>query len=142
MGSKKVTVDITPDGNGDCIIVRNGEYIFVKPEERQMEVREFAELLMSRDQARGIPYLSHQNDSMNKEFDDLLQHIGPSIGFASEAFGNTPDAVNIWIGDERAVSSLHKDHYELLFYRKNKTCCRLDTGTALKINSLRLIQTN
>jgi len=27
-----------------------------------------------------------------------------------------PDACNIWIGDERAVSSMHKDYYENLFY--------------------------
>lgn len=34
-----------------------------------------------------------------------------------EAFGKgPPDAMNLWIGDERAVSSMHKDHYENLFY--------------------------
>ena len=27
-----------------------------------------------------------------------------------------PDAVNLWMGDERVVSSMHKDHYENLFY--------------------------
>lgn len=27
-----------------------------------------------------------------------------------------PDAVNLWMGDERAVSAMHKDHYENLFY--------------------------
>lgn len=32
---------------------------------------------------------------------------------AVEAFGNEPEAVNIWIGDERAVSTMHKDHYEV-----------------------------
>ncbi|OEU11001.1 hypothetical protein FRACYDRAFT_246102 [Fragilariopsis cylindrus CCMP1102] len=26
-----------------------------------------------------------------------------------------PDAVNLWMGDERVVSSMHKDHYENLF---------------------------
>ena len=40
-----------------------------------------------------------------------------TIDFAEEAFGTgPPDAVNLWIGDERAVSSMHKDHYENLFY--------------------------
>jgi hypothetical protein len=31
-------------------------------------------------------------------------------------FGVSPDAVNLWIGNEQAVSSMHKDHYENLFY--------------------------
>lgn len=30
--------------------------------------------------------------------------------------GIGPDAVNLWMGDERAVSAMHKDHYENLFY--------------------------
>jgi len=30
--------------------------------------------------------------------------------------GRGPDACNIWIGDERVVSSMHKDYYENLFY--------------------------
>lgn len=28
----------------------------------------------------------------------------------------SPDAVNLWIGNEHVVSSMHKDHYENLFY--------------------------
>lgn len=35
------------------------------------------------------------------------------LELAKDAFGNEPDAVNIWIGDERAVSTMHKDHYEV-----------------------------
>ena len=29
--------------------------------------------------------------------------------------GKVPDAVNFWMGDERAVTSMHKDHYENLY---------------------------
>jgi jumonji domain-containing protein 7 len=40
-----------------------------------------------------------------------------SIAFAQEAFDTgPPDAINLWIGDERSVSSMHKDHYENLFH--------------------------
>ena len=40
-----------------------------------------------------------------------------SFSFAEEAFGTgPPDAINAWIGNERSVSSMHKDHYENLFY--------------------------
>jgi len=37
--------------------------------------------------------------------------------FAEQAFGTgPPDAINLWIGNENSVSSMHKDHYENLFY--------------------------
>ena len=37
--------------------------------------------------------------------------------FAEQAFGTgPPDAINLWIGNERSVSSMHKDYYENLFY--------------------------
>ena len=29
--------------------------------------------------------------------------------------GCAPDAVNFWMGDERAVTSMHKDHYENIY---------------------------
>jgi hypothetical protein len=43
----------------------------------------------------------------------------PPVGAANDnsiAAGIGPDAVNLWMGDERAVSAMHKDHYENLFY--------------------------
>ena len=40
-----------------------------------------------------------------------------SFPWAHEAFGVTePEAVNLWIGNEQAVSFWHKDHYENLFH--------------------------
>jgi len=43
--------------------------------------------------------------------------IPKTVDFAEEAFGSgPPDAVNIWIGNENAVSSMHMDHYENMFY--------------------------
>ena len=35
--------------------------------------------------------------------------------FAREAFNKDPDAVNFWMGDERAVTSMHKDPYENMY---------------------------
>ena len=34
------------------------------------------------------------------------------ISLAKEVCGNDPEAVNLWIGDDRSVSSCHKDPYE------------------------------
>jgi len=83
-------------------------------------------------------YYSRQNDCLRQELESLWNQQPilnndnnsgtrnvPNGGFlfprsfvwAEEAFGvPEPDEVNLWMGDERAVSSMHKDHYENLFY--------------------------
>lgn len=66
-----------------------------------------------------VVYYSRQNDCLRTEMSSLFSTgLFPStFPFAEEAFGTgPPDAVNVWIGNERSVSSMHKDHYENLFY--------------------------
>lgn len=66
-----------------------------------------------------VLYYSRQNDCLRTEFKSLFDsNLVPStFTWAEDAFGTgPPDAINVWIGDERAVSSMHKDHYENLFY--------------------------
>ena len=66
-----------------------------------------------------VLYYSRQNDCLRTELKPIfdLNIFPPTFPWAEEAFGTgPPDAVNLWIGDERAVSSMHKDHYENLFY--------------------------
>ena len=68
---------------------------------------------------RPVIYYSRQNDCLRTELKSLFDaDIFPSgFEFAEQAFATgPPDAVNLWIGDQRAVSSMHKDHYENLFY--------------------------
>jgi len=40
--------------------------------------------------------------------DGLPEHIEGDIPWATESFGKQPDAVNLWMGDQRAVTSMHK----------------------------------
>jgi jumonji domain-containing protein 7 len=64
-------------------------------------------------------YYSRQNDCLRSDLSTIWKScIFPeSIDWAEEAFNvGPPDAVNLWIGDERATSAMHKDHYENLFY--------------------------
>jgi jumonji domain-containing protein 7 len=72
-----------------------------------------------------VAYYSQQNDCLRKEMSALWDRGLFPAGFswAEEAFQTSeatgpprPDAVNLWIGDRRSVSSMHKDHYENLFY--------------------------
>lgn len=113
-GKDPVTVDVTPFGLGDAVLELPGhhEEIFVMPEEREMPFEEFLKVFNDRDGFDGVPYLSHQNDSLREQFPALFDEVPPVMELAMKAFGNEPEAVNIWIGDERAVSTMHKDHYE------------------------------
>ncbi|KAF1326924.1 putative phospholipase, partial [Globisporangium splendens] len=118
-GDDTVTVDVTPFGFGDAVLdLDDGQKkneVFVMPEEREMTFREFLTALNDRDGFDGVPYLSHQNDSLRDEFPMLYQDVPAYLELAKVAFGNEPEAVNIWIGDERAVSTMHKDHYENMY---------------------------
>mmetsp|Transcript_1861 Transcript_1861/g.3360 ORF Transcript_1861/g.3360 Transcript_1861/m.3360 type:complete len:373 (-) Transcript_1861:71-1189(-) len=59
-----------------------------------------------------ILYYSRQNDCLRTELQPLMKLFPSTIPFAQEAFNTQPEAVNIWIGNEKSVSSIHKDHYE------------------------------
>lgn len=70
-----------------------------------------------------VLYYSRQNDCLRRELGPLWEcllrdhHLPTAFSWAEQAFGTGPaDAVNLWMGNERAVSSMHKDHYENLFY--------------------------
>jgi jumonji domain-containing protein 7 len=67
----------------------------------------------------GVPYYSRQNDCLRAELGALWKSdfFPDSIEWAAEAFGvGPPDAVNLWIGNQHSTSSMHKDHYENMFY--------------------------
>lgn len=59
--------------------------------------------------------MSTEDDNLHGEFSPLLPDVPPSVSFATEAFGRDPDAANVWIGNDRSVSALHKDNYENLY---------------------------
>lgn len=115
-GEMDVSVNVTPCGLGDYVDAASG--LFVKPLEERMRFRDFWALLTRRTQSPardGIPYLSHQNDSLRDQLPVLLKDVPSAVTLGVAAFGNEPEAVNLWIGDERAMSTCHKDHYENLY---------------------------
>jgi jumonji domain-containing protein 7 len=61
-----------------------------------------------------VLYVQKQNDNLHTEFEALLKDVvEPS--WATAAFESRPDAVNLWIGDDRSVSTLHKDPYDNIY---------------------------
>jgi jumonji domain-containing protein 7 len=119
-GKKLVSIDATPSGFGDAVIRHpdDHELVFVQPEKRRVPIGEFLTELEERDcdADADVLYLSHQNDNLSVEMPELLTDVaGEGLPMAVEAFGNSPDAVNLWIGDARAVSTMHRDNYENMY---------------------------
>jgi jumonji domain-containing protein 7 len=89
---------------------------FVLPKTEKMTLAEF----FSKDKSgNSVYYIQSQNSSLTAEFADLLGDLENGKGlpyFAKHIFlDDTPEAVNIWIGGSRSVTSLHKDHYDNLY---------------------------
>jgi len=76
-------------------------------------------------------YYSRQDDCLRNELNPLLQrlikvyNLPTTFSFAEQAFAamNTttatiakPEAINLWIGNEKSTSMMHKDFYENLYY--------------------------
>ena len=61
----------------------------------------FFQTLQTKD-ATDVLYLSQQNDNLRREFPSLLENgmVAPFLELGVKCFGNQPDAINLWIGDE------------------------------------------
>lgn len=131
VGSKIVTASVTPNGYADAALPLSDEplkdaYQFVMPHEESMTVNEFLNILEASPKTGpnycdyGIPdnpdvyYVQKQNSNLTDEWKDILDDI-EEISWATEAFGKSPDAINFWMGDSRAVTSTHKDPYENMY---------------------------
>ncbi|KAF2367016.1 JmjC domain [Trinorchestia longiramus] len=115
VGDASVSVSVTPSGYADA---PNDGY-FVLPEERQLPFREFLSVMETPHSQHGVWYVQKQNSNLTEEFSALLGDLEPGDGrhvsWFSEALGKRPDAVNFWMGDGRAVTSMHKDPYENIY---------------------------
>lgn len=122
LGDTTLSIAVTPNGRADAIV---GDH-FVEPCEERMNMRSLLDALGA---AEGdVPYLSSQCSNLTGELSCLRQDVGDAVPFARPVL-SAPDAVNIWIGDERSVcrarpshllrceqvTSLHADPYENLY---------------------------
>lgn len=112
-----VSINVTPDGLGDCVkMTGDNSKGFVYPLENTMKMGDFCSMLRDRNENDAVPYLSQQDNNFNKSFHHIMSDIEPSFALANYAFQlSGPEAVNLWIGDERAMSSLHKDYFENMY---------------------------
>ncbi|XP_065571789.1 bifunctional peptidase and (3S)-lysyl hydroxylase JMJD7-like [Artemia franciscana] len=111
IGNKFVTVAVTPNGYADAI--REGQ--FVLPEERKIKFSDFLDIIENPDKTNGVYYVQKQDSSLVKEFQEIAEDVPKEIVFASLALEKKPDAINFWMGDKRAVTSMHKDPFENIY---------------------------
>ncbi|XP_063234322.1 bifunctional peptidase and (3S)-lysyl hydroxylase Jmjd7-like isoform X2 [Bacillus rossius redtenbacheri] len=88
---------------------------FVMPEERTVTIDKFFRALDDHEEYPGVFYVQKQNSNLSDDFPELLGDCETHVPWASDAFGCMPDAVNLWIGDGRAITSMHKDPYENIY---------------------------
>jgi peptidyl-lysine (3S)-dioxygenase / protease len=87
------------DGRADAVTEVEGHAkpLFMLPDTQRMTFADF--LRKSRAPTGPVHYISHQNNSLREkdEFAALLsEDLEHEIGFATEAFGCPPEAVNFW----------------------------------------------
>jgi len=111
LGDAPVTITCTPNGLADA---PQGD-LFVMPEERSSTLGDFIDIIEDKRKQEGVFYIQKQNSNLTQEFPQLLQDIEEDIPWATEALGKRPDAVNFWMGDSGAVTSMHKDPYENIY---------------------------
>lgn len=129
MGSRKISIAVTPNGLADAVTRGSDDKLyFAEPFVEQMTMAEFLSKLTSDSTHSEIYYLQSQNgniyssryfkeDSLDSpsEFEPLRPDVPKDITWCTEAFGELPDAVNLWIGNSKSVTSIHCDPYENIY---------------------------
>jgi len=121
MGDRKISVAVTPDGRADAVAWSSGKPYFLEPFVESMTMGDLLDKLSTRNNSKGsdIHYLQSQNGNIYtsryfdpsaedpSEFEPLRKDIPSEVRWCSEALDRSPDAVNLWIGDHRSVTSVH-----------------------------------
>ncbi|KAI5453571.1 hypothetical protein NCC49_005397 [Naganishia albida] len=140
MGERKVSIAVTPNGLADALHTdeTTGKTYFVQPLTENMSFSSFFERLADASNHE-VHYLQSQNGNIYRSASDhpaaeqdndteseetpelavLQQYIEPEVEFMSKALGQKPDAVNLWIGDSKSITSLHKGQYENIYHLLN-----------------------
>ncbi|KAF8165341.1 Clavaminate synthase-like protein, partial [Crassisporium funariophilum] len=132
MGNRQISVAVTPNGRADAI-TRGPEdkLYFVEPCVEKMSMEDLCTRLNDHSlegNDSDILYLQSQNGNLFptasfdepegvslSEFEPLTSDVLEEIPWCSKALGQKPDAVNIWIGNERSTTSIHNDPYENIY---------------------------
>jgi len=122
-GDRLISVAVTPNGRADAVTRGDdGKLYFVEPHTEQMTMSDFLSKLSAGYNGEDVHYLQSQNGNIfsnssgeGSEFEGLQSDLPGDLSWCTDALGSAPDAVNIWIGDSRSVTSIHSDPYENVY---------------------------
>ncbi|KAI1030667.1 hypothetical protein LB505_004029 [Fusarium chuoi] len=123
MKGQNVNVAVTPYGNADMPTVPPGKesMVFAKPHYEDQPFEELLEYVARQGADPDFPpdaevrYAQTQNDNLREEYITLFSDVQKDIPFARIALDKSPDAVNLWIGNSKSVTAMHKDNYENIY---------------------------
>ncbi|KAK7745218.1 hypothetical protein SLS62_009847 [Diatrype stigma] len=132
LGRHGVNVAVTPFGNADAPTSIGGkktgddddgdELVFAKPHEEDQPFEDFLTFLQRqeldpafREGDGEVRYAQTQNDNLRHEYVSLFSEVERSVAFARIALGAEPEAINMWVGNSRSTTALHKDNYENVY---------------------------
>ncbi|KFA47085.1 hypothetical protein S40293_04591 [Stachybotrys chartarum IBT 40293] len=120
---QSVNVAITPHGNADSptFSSEHDTTVFAKPHQEDQLFEDFLKYVVEQENDPAFPadsevrYAQTQNDNFRDEYLPLFPDAQRDIPFARIALQKQPDAVNLWIGNSRSVTAIHKDNYENIY---------------------------
>ncbi|KAK4554411.1 hypothetical protein LTR86_008619 [Recurvomyces mirabilis] len=121
MAGEDVKVAITPSGNADAVVRQeDARDVFVEPYEIEEPFGSFLDAIQDSSGRRevdkaNVRYAQTQNDNLRNEYSPLQSEVPSDISFARIALEQPADAINLWLGNDRSVTSLHKDNYENIY---------------------------
>ncbi|KZT12736.1 Clavaminate synthase-like protein [Laetiporus sulphureus 93-53] len=136
MGERSISIAVTPNGRADAITCgKDGRLYFAEPHVESMTMRTFLDKLSAEPKfcktSAGdseVYYLQSQNGNLfaaryfdlsgepdPSVFEPLRRDVPSEISWCTEALGRSPEAVNLWIGNSRSVTSMHSDPYENIY---------------------------
>ncbi|KAG1754044.1 cupin-like domain-containing protein [Suillus paluster] len=125
-----ISVAITPNGHADAIAAGpGGRLFFVEPFVEKVPMEKLLERLNTDQDGDNAPtsYLQSQNGNIYSsrffespnddpsEFGTLREDVPSNIPWVAEALGRNSDAVNLWIGNSKSITSIHSDPYENIY---------------------------
>ncbi|KAK3937647.1 JmjC domain-containing protein 7 [Diplogelasinospora grovesii] len=121
LSNESVNVAVTPAGNADAPTLHtDGSLVFAKPWEEEQPFPEFLDYVIAQEtgnlpERSEVRYAQTQNDNLRHEYSTLFWDCQQDIPFARIALDKEPDAINMWVGNSRSVTALHKDNYENIY---------------------------
>lgn len=120
LSSSPVSLHLTPSGNADSLTPISPpphSLCFASPHVQKLPFSQALSKIKNSGLGQNcvVAYAQQQNDCLREEYSAIAADIQDHIGWATDALGCKPDAVNLWIGNQFSHTWFHKDHYENLY---------------------------